>query len=128
MSTNALFTEYIAVVNETLGRHRDSFPYGAIIKAGEKMYGDQDIGVAVYKDDAQAPHDHFTLRFEGGTFGIEDFAKKDGTEVLWRIPDQHIKNVVENPETFKAKPGRLDLDWLATRLGISDEAVAAQAS
>lgn len=119
MSTPARFNEYIHVVNQAIGQNRDKFPYSTLIEAGKRLYGDAEIGVAVYASDPKNPHDYFTLRLTGDTFDVASHGKSDDVGIAWKMADEHINHVISNPEAYKERPGRLDLDWLMTRLGFS---------
>ncbi len=118
LDTNALFTQYVNVVNKALAAHRDEFPMKQLSKAGEKLVGGKEIGAAVYKNDPDAPHDYFTVTMEGGRFQAEQ--GKGHPDIEWKVKQQHIENVVENPDEFIAHPLKLDLDWLSTRFGKSE--------
>lgn len=117
MTTSALFNQYIDVVNRALGENRDRFPYKQIFQASEKLARDRDIGVAVYKGDPKSPHDWFTIRMDSGTFDVVEHGKGD-VDVTWKVNQDHLQNVVEEPQKYVAHPARLDLDWLKERLGI----------
>lgn len=118
MDTNALFTQYLNTVNRAIGEHRDEPPYKQLLGLGEKIIGDKKIGVAVYKDDSKTPHDWFTLRLDGKSFTIVEHGKKN-PDVSWKVKENHLREVVQNPEEYIRHPYKLDLDWLKTRIGIS---------
>lgn len=117
LDDNALFTQYINVVNRAIGENRDRFPFQQLLAMGEKVLGDKKIGAAVYKSDPNRPHDYFTLSYENGKLKSEH--GKDAPNISWKVKQEHLKNVVENPQRFIENPARLDLDWLKTRLGNS---------
>lgn len=114
-ATNTLFTQYINIVNQAIGENRDRFPYAQALTAAEKMMGDKSINVAVYDQDPDQPHDYFTIKLDDGTFDLEQHGKGDG-DVLWSVPNDHLKEVVDNPEPYLEEPAKLDLDWLQKRV------------
>ena len=116
LETNALFTQYLNVVNRSMGENRDKMPYKLMFNATNKLLEDDRIGVAVYKSDAKNPHDWFTITLHDGSFEIVDHGKKD-PKVTWKVKQDHLQNVVEHPDEFVKHPMKLDLDWLRTRLG-----------
>jgi len=118
LTTDALFTQYLHVVNAAIGKHRGEFPYGPMIDLGERMLAGKKIGAAVYKDDPDQPHEFFTLKFSGGTFDLVSHGQDDDIDTTWKVKERHLQNVVDDPQTYEEQPYKLDLDWLKTRLGI----------
>ncbi len=116
LDTNALFTQYVDIVNRALGAHRKDTPWKQLFGAGEKLVGNKRIGAAVYKTNPKEPHDFFTLTLEGGTFHAQH--GKADVDITWRVKEDHLRHVVKNPKPFIDNPARLDLDWLKTRLGV----------
>ena len=117
LETNALFTQYLNVVNRAIGENRDRFPYRQMLSMGERILGDKQIGVAIYKDDPSEPHDWFTIAYGDGTFEIVEHGKK-APKISWRVKQSHLEKVVADPEPFVESPIRLDLDWLRTRFSM----------
>lgn len=119
LATDALFTQYLNVVNRALGENRDSFPYRQILGASEKAFDDTTVAVGVYKDDAEHPHDWFTVDYSDGTFSLESHGKEDA-DLTWKMRESHLEEVVENPDEFVEHPYKLDLDWLKKTAGLDD--------
>lgn len=115
LDTNALFTQYVNVVNKAIGQNKNDFPFRQLTQMGEKVLGDKKIGAAVYKGDAGAPHDYFTIQLENGKLRAEH--GKEGPDVEWKLDEAHLKNVVSDPDPYVDNPAKLNLDWLETRLG-----------
>lgn len=113
----AAFTQYLKVVNEAMGLHRKEQPWKVLFDMGGKIYGDKRIGVAMYDTQADQPHDYFTLSFDkdSGTFEMEEHGKAE-PDIEWKLPESHVREVIENPEPYKKNPAKLDLDWMAKRL------------
>lgn len=118
LDTNALFTQYLNVVNQAIGNHKNQFPYKQLIDAGDKILGDTKIDAAIYKRDADNPHHHATIIWSDGTFELQAHEKPEGDDVItWKMAQAHLEEVVDNPDPYKANPARLNLDWLKTRFG-----------
>lgn len=119
MQTNTLFQKYLGIVNEALEKNRTQTPYRQILSLTEKMLGDRDIQVVVFADDADEPHDFFTITMKGGHFEMTGHGKDEHADLSWKLPQDHMKEVVENPSDYVEHPARLDLSWLEHRLGLS---------
>lgn len=120
MSIQARFTEYLNVVNRAMGEHRDEFPYKQLLHGAEKLLDDKTVGVAVYQRNPDQPHAWFTIAFEDGTFDLLEQGAKN-PDMTWKMPEAHVDEVVENPREYIRDPAKLDLDWLKTRIKITDE-------
>lgn len=118
LDTNAVFTQYLNVLNRSLGAHRDDFPYQQIISAAEELLEDKDIGVAIYEDEPDNPHDYFTISFEEGSFEIEEHGK-ESPDVDWRVSESYLREVIQNEEEYVEHPDRLNIDWLKARLNLT---------
>lgn len=118
LETNALFTQYLNVVNRAIGQHRDHVPYKQLMQVTDKLMKDKNVGVAVYKESADTPHDWFTLTMEDGKLRILEHGRRD-PDTTWKIKEDHLRKVVEDPEEYVKHPFKLDLDWLTSRLGLS---------
>lgn len=113
LQTNALFIQYVDVVNRAIASNRDRFPFKQLLSIGERMLGDKKIGAAVYKTDPDSPHDWFTLTYRNGKLSAQE--GKESPDISWKVKEAHLRNVVSNPDPFIANPAKLDLDWLETR-------------
>jgi len=112
-----LFMEALDVVNTAIREHRDGQLMGALLTAAEKAIGGRHLGVAVYRGDPDTPFDYFTLRFTNGRFEL--LARgKDEPEIAWKVSQDYLRDLVDNPRDYIDNPARLDLDWLRDRVGI----------
>jgi len=118
LDTDALFTQYVNVVNQAVGQNRDRFPFKQLLSMGDKILGDKEIGAAIYKTDADEPHDWFTLTFDEGK--LDATHGKGSPDIEWKIDRRHLEHVVADPQPYIDNPARLDLDWLKTRMGDSE--------
>lgn len=115
MHTDTLVNEYVHVVNQAIGRHKDEFPYKQLLDISDTVFGGRDLRMDVYSDDSDKVHDHFMLRFEDGKLDLVDHGKDDA-EITWKVARAHVEEVVDAPETYIEHPERLDLDWLRHRV------------
>lgn len=113
-TTNALFAQYIDVVNRAIAANKDRIPFKQLLAIGEKIIGDKKVGAAVYKTDPDTPHEWFTLSFKNEKFHATH--GKHAPDIAWKVNEEHLRNVVADPATFIEHPMKLDLDWLETRL------------
>lgn len=117
--TTALFAQYLNVVNKALHERSDDAPYKQLIGAGKKVLQDKEIGVAIYKDQPSAPHDFFTINFRGGSFNLLKHGKAE-PDTSWKLPETHMRSVVDDPDPYIAQPAKLKLDWMKSRIGLSN--------
>ncbi|PRP89994.1 hypothetical protein ENSA5_69370 [Enhygromyxa salina] len=114
LAPDALFTQYIDVVNRAIAANKDEIPFKQLLSVGEKILGDKRIGVEIYKTDPKYPHDYFTLTYSGKE--LHATHGKDAPDIGWKVKEEHLQHVVDDPDTFIEHPTKLDLDWLKTRL------------
>ncbi len=117
MDSTALFTQYVDVVNKSLDMHKGEFPYKQLLKAADSLLEDKTVAVAIYKDDADEPHDWFTMGFDHQTFQFIQHGKTDAN-LTWRAKEDYIRNVVENPKEYIESPSKLEFGWLKSRVGL----------
>jgi len=118
LGTNALFTEYLNVVNRALNANRGKFPWKQLREATSDLAEGKKFGIAVYTSDKYNPHDWFTVSYDDGQFDLEGTGKKD-TDIDWKVSRQYLEKVVESPEKYVESPSKLDFDWIVDRLGLS---------
>lgn len=115
--TYGLFMSALDVVNEALQTHRDSAVLGPLLQGGEKLLGGKQFGVAIYRDDPDTPFDYFTLRLTGGRFEL--LARgKEAPDIAWKVSQDYLRDVADNPQDYIDNPAKLDLDWLRHRVGL----------
>lgn len=118
LGADALFNQYVTVVNRAISANEHGL-YGKAVKLWDKMVGDEDIAVGVYKDDAASPHHWYTVKLEHGHLDVVDTHKPADAGHSWKISDEHLAHVVDHPEKYVSAPYKLDLDWLSTRVGLA---------
>ncbi len=111
------FRQLLYVMNEALKTNRDKFPYKQIITALEKTFPDWNMGVAVYADDPNTPHDYFTIRFDKGEFELVEHGKEE-PKFTWKVPESYVKKVTDNPQDYIQHPEKLDWDFVKSRIGL----------
>ncbi|HBO12895.1 MAG TPA: hypothetical protein DD491_08945 [Halieaceae bacterium] len=115
--TYGLFMEALDVVNTAISEHKDGQLMGGLLTAADKTIGGKHLGVAVYRDDPDTPFDYFTLRFTNER--LELLARgKDEPEIAWKVSQDYLRDLVDNPRDYIDNPARLDLDWLRDRVGV----------
>ncbi|MDX1649123.1 MAG: hypothetical protein R3263_04645 [Myxococcota bacterium] len=113
--TVSLFTQYLNVVNAAVAAHKDETPYKQMIQAADKLAGDTRFGVEVYADDPGEPYESFTVRHDEGRLELVAHGKED-VDLDWKVSRDYLQKVVDDAQTYIDEPGRLDLDWLRSRL------------
>lgn len=116
--TYDLFMGTVDVINQALKEHSDGRVFGSVVSLTEKLSSGKQFGVAVYKKDADQPHDYFTVRFNRGK--VELAARgKESPDIAWKVSQDYLKQVCEEPQTYIDNPARLDVDWLVSRVQAS---------
>lgn len=116
-NTYDLFMGYLDTVNEALDEHAETPVIGQILSLMEKVGSGRKFGAAIYKSDPKSPFDYFTVRLADGKFEL-DSRGKDNPDIDFRVSQEFMVNVNENPQKYIDNPALLDLDWLKTRIGI----------
>ena len=112
-----LFNDALQVMNKAILENADRFPYGQIMKLGEKVLGGKEIGVAVYASDSSSPFDYFTVEFKNGKLELVSHGKEHPA-ITWKVSRDYLAKVAGDPEHYIERPERLDLDWVRSRLGL----------
>ena len=115
----ALFTSALNTMNAALADNSDRMPFKQILSVAESTIGDRPLGVAVYKDSPDDPHDYFTIRFSNGAFELVSRGKQD-PDLAWKVSEPYLERLAENPERYAEDPFKLDFDWLKSRLGVDE--------
>jgi hypothetical protein len=115
-NTYDLFMGYLDTVNEALDAHSDTPVIGQVLSLMKKAGSGKKFGAAIYKSDPQSPFDYFTVRLANGKFEL-DARGKDDPDIDWRVSQEFLVNVNEEPQKYIDNPALLDLDWIKTRLG-----------
>ena len=116
-STYDLFMGYLDVVNEALGKHEDTPVIGDLANWITDLSESKKIGAAIYDSDPDSPFDYFTVRIANGKVQLDSRGKNE-PDVDWRVSQDFLQEVNENPEKYVDNPLKLDLDWLKSRVGL----------
>ena len=116
-----LMTGALNVMNRAIQRNSDHFPYKEICALGRNLIGGKNLGVAVYAEDPDTPHDYFTIRWNNDQLELVSHGKEDPS-IAWKVPESYLRDVVQNPEVYIEHPAKLDSEWLKQRLGIPKRA------
>ena len=115
--SHALFMSALEVVNESLHENRDNPAICPLLKNGETALAEKHFGVALYRDNPEKPLDYFTLRLTGGRFELLAHGKEP-PEIAWKVSNDFLRDIVDNPQDYRDDPAKLDLDWLRDRCDI----------
>lgn len=108
-NTYDLFMGTVDVINQALEEHTDGRVFGGVVSLTEKLSSGKQFGVAVYKEDADHPHDYFTVRFNRGK--VELVARgKESPDIAWKVSQDYLKKVCTEPQTYIDNPARPDSD------------------
>jgi hypothetical protein len=116
--TYDLFMSTVDVFNRAIERHGDKPVIRQVVAGADKALSGQRLGVAVYKDDADTPFDYFTLAYNNGKFELASRGK-DAPDIAWKVSQDYLKKVANNPEDYEKNPAKLDFDWIKSRAGFS---------
>ena len=107
--------ETLDVFNRAIAANENSSPYREILAMGDKLFEGKNVGVAVYKDNADQPFDYFTIRFLNGKFELVARGKEE-PEIAWKVSRDYLAEVAGNPQEYIDHPVKLDWDWLKNRI------------
>ncbi len=110
-----LFMGAMETTNRAIDEHRDKPVIKQIFSGAEKVLEGRSLGVAVYKEEPDQPYDYFTMRYANGKFELEERGKGD-TDIAWRVSQEYLQDVNEDPDRYVANPLLLDTDWLKSRV------------
>ena len=105
-TVSSLVEDYLQVVNRALREHENRWPYSRIM-------GRQDAGITavVYVDDDSSRT--YRVQLRDGRLVAEP---GNGIAGRWVLRRSHLEAVVDQPEPYVDRPGRLPLDWLRMEL------------
>lgn len=116
-NTYDLFMGYLDVVNEALDKQRDTPVIGELTKLITNLGQSKKISAAIYKSDPDSPFDYFTVRIADG--GVQlDARGKNEPDIDWRVSQDYLVKVSEDPKSYIDNPLKLDIDWLKSRVGL----------
>lgn len=116
-ATRDLVSDALNVMNRSLSKNEDSFPYKQIIDLTRRTLDGKKVGIAVYRDDAGNPHDYYTAVFKEGRIVLLDRGKENVT-IQWKVSEKYLKKVADDPDPYIDHPEKLDWEWLKDRVGI----------
>jgi hypothetical protein len=113
--TYDLFMGTVDVINEALEEHADTPVLKNVLSLADKVASGKQFGVAVYKDNPDKPFDYFTVRMNNKK--VELAARgKESPDIAWKVSQDYLADVCEDPQAYIDNPAKLDLDWLKSRL------------
>jgi hypothetical protein len=122
-----LFTGALDVVNRSLKENRDTKVIGTVISAFDKYLDGHKAGVEIYKEDPGKPYDYFTIRYHNKKFEIDSRGKSE-KDTEWKVSQEYLESIVDDPQKYIDNPAKLDLDWLKHRLPDAASSMLGKAS
>ena len=111
-----LFSEALNVVNQSLKKNYEVFPYNVAIEAMQKVASGTKVGVEVYAEDTDSPTDFFTIAYKDHHIELVAHGKENPA-FSYKVSRQFLRDIVENPQRYINNPEKLDIDWLRSRIG-----------
>ncbi len=112
------FMNALDVINRAIDENRDSIIYGKLFELGDKLLEGKKFGAEVYRDDPESPHDYFTVRWHNNKLELEARGK-NSPDLAWKVSEDYLQDVSENPESYIKQPAKLDIQWLLSRAGVN---------
>ncbi|EED34692.1 hypothetical protein NOR51B_630 [Luminiphilus syltensis NOR5-1B] len=104
-------------VNSAIEEHADTAVFGKVLEMAKTRLDGERLGVAVYEEDPDAPFDYYTVQFNKGRLELKARGKASPT-VDWKVSQEYLSAISENPDAYIANPAKLDIDWLKARVGM----------
>ena len=117
--TTSLFTDALLTMNAAIEANEDKLPYKLFFDASQKLDVDLTMGVAVYKDDPDTPHDYYTIGFHQNRLELIAHGKEKGIDIVWKVSEDYLEKLDADPQRYIDNPALMDWDWLKSRLGLS---------
>ena len=117
-TTYEAFMGTVDAVNAAISEHSDKPLIGGVLDAAKKHLDGERLGVAVYKDNPDEPFDYFTVQFNKGKLELKARGK-DAPSIDWKVSENYLNAVSDDPESYVANPAKLDFDWIKTRAGMT---------
>ena len=116
--TTTLFIDALNTMNAAMIANEDKLPYSLFIQASRKLDFQLTVGVAVYKDDPDTPHDYYTVCYHENYIELVSHGKEKGIDVAWKVSEDYLQKLEDDPQRYIDNPALMDWDWLKSRLGI----------
>lgn len=112
-----LFHQYVEVLNRVLGGRRGRL-YRRLLNLSELALGQQTVAVGVYRQDRGNPEHWYTLVVSGGRIDITENTKDPNAKFTMKVKASYLEEVVENADEYVARPVKLLVDRLKSRIGL----------
>ncbi|MBD3676135.1 MAG: hypothetical protein HUJ26_21710 [Planctomycetaceae bacterium] len=109
------FQSALATMNQAIEKNRDSLFFKTLLKSCETVLGDDLLGVAIYKDSPETPHDYYTIRMDEGRFFLVEHGRGD-VDSDWKVSEDYLRDLANDPDKYVDHPEKLSLNWLANRV------------
>lgn len=109
------FLQALNVMNVALEENRYSPIFQAMFQACSTGMESENLVVEVYGDDSDDVLDTFTIALKGPHFVLVSHGRV-GDSAAWKVSEEYLHDVAQNPEKYVDHPSSLRLDWLKDRL------------
>ena len=109
------FQSALATMNKAIDANRNSLFFKTLLKSCKSVLGHDHLGVAVYKDSPDSPHDYFTVRMDDGRFLLVAHGREE-VKTDWKVSEDYLRDLVNHPDKYVKHPEKLSLNWLAERV------------
>jgi hypothetical protein len=113
--TPQTFQAALDTMNLSIEQHKDALFFQALLQACDSMGEDELMGVAIYRNAPESPHDFHTIRMRDGQFHLVEYVQ-DTTRADWRVSEDHLRDLANNRSKYIDHPEKLSLNWLAERV------------
>ena len=111
------FTHAIEVINRSIRENRQNSSFAPVFNMLDNIAEGTEITAAVYKTEPEQPYDYYTLLYNNGQFAVTERGKRGDTPVTWRVPQDFLNDLAEDPDRYVENPMLIDWDWLKARIG-----------
>lgn len=120
-----LVQHYLAVVNRALCRAQEGVVGRRAVAALEARLGGRRLGLRLFTDDPDEPHDFYTLCWESGQVHLVGRGKH-APEAALKLGRADMQDVLRRPEWYVRRPAQLILLPLQRRLRLATQILAAE--
>ena len=109
------FQSALSTMNKAIEDNKDALFFKTLLRGCRSALDGQHLGVAIYKDNPEEPHDYYTVKMTDGRFVLVDHGKYS-TDSDWKVSEDYIRDLANEPDKYVSHPEKLSLNWLAERL------------
>lgn len=114
---HTLLTNMLRVANRAIAAHAAESPWRELVARSSERASPV-FGVAIFEEEPDRPVDRSALRLHDGRLEVVPGRSDAATD--WRVSVDFLRDVASHPDGYVADPRKLELGWLAERLGVRD--------